>query len=354
MKIASAQLQMASSHSSLQQYEASESLQMWVGQRRSSAQAAAPQPAPATDTVTLSDAAGGGASAGSISDGLNSAIEHDPRLRLIRSMLEFLTGRAVRVFDATELQSPAAAPAATDAPSPPASAQAAPPQAAGYGIEYERHQSYTETEQTRFSASGTVQTADGRSIAFSLSLSMNRSYHETSDVSLRLGDAAKKTDPLVINFAGNTAQLTDQRFAFDLNSDGTATEQINFVSPGSGFLVFDRNHDGIINNGSELFGPAKGDGFAELAALDGDKNGWIDENDGAYGQLQVWSRDADGNNRLQSLAAAGVGAISLSRIATPFDIKNDANGLLGQIRQTGIVLQEDGSAGTIQQIDLTA
>jgi hypothetical protein len=38
-------------------------------------------------------------------------------------------------------------------------------------------------------------------------------------------------------------------------------------------------------NGAELFGARSGDGFAELAALDGDGNGWIDEGDAAW---QAW------------------------------------------------------------------
>jgi hypothetical protein len=182
---------------------------------------------------------------------------------------------------------------------------------------------------------------------------MTRAYYEERHVSLRLGDAARPVDPLVLNFSGTAAQLTDQRFAFDLDADGH-TEQINFVALGSGFLVFDRNQDGTINDGRELFGPTTNDGFAELATLDEDGNGWIDENDAAFAQLQLWSRDAKGNDQLQSLAAAGIGAIALSRLSTPFDLKNHANELLGQVRNTGIFLQEDGMAGTIQQIDLTA
>src|SRR5574343_414158 len=204
-----------------------------------------------------------------------------------------------------------------------------------------------------FSASGHVTTSDGREIAFNLELSMARAYHEESDISLRLGDAARKTDPLVLNFSGTAAQLTDQRFSFDLNADGR-NEQINFVAPGSGFLVFDRNQDGKVNDGRELFGPGTGDGFVELARLDDDKNGWIDENDSGFGKLQLWTQAGDGTKQLQSLTAAGVGAISLSAIATPFDIKTNANELLGQIRNSAIFLQESGAAGTIQQIDLTA
>jgi len=346
MKIAGASLQMASSHAASRRHEVSESLRMWVGQRPGFAGEQAPPRLPEHDHVSLSEAG----KAQAAEDDENATVDADPRLNLIRSMIERMTGYRIRIFDASDLQ-PATETPAIQAP-PPAQAPASTP-AAGYGIEYDYRESYTETEQTTFSASGTVTTADGRETSFSVNLAMSRSYHEESSVSLRLGDAARKIDPLVLNFAGTAAQLTDQRFAFDLDADGN-DEQINFVTPGSGFLVFDRNGDGRINDGSELFGPTSGDGFQELAALDGDNNGWIDENDAAFDQLQVWTHDADGTDLRQSLIVAGVGAIALSRVDTPFDIKTDANHMLGHIRNSGIFLQESGTAGTIQQIDLTA
>lgn len=347
MKILTSNLQLASTHASLQQHEVRERLNMWSGERPDQRNA---RPM-ASDEVSLSAA---GRAAAETSDTTEAATEDamdgDPRLHLIRSLVELLTGRQIRLFDASALQD---AQAETPAIEAPPGQSGTTPAAVGWGMAYDRHESYTEIEQTSFSASGHVTTSDGREIAFNLELSMARTYHEESDISLRLGDATRKTDPLVLNFSGTAAQLTDQRFAFDLNADGQA-EQINFVAPGSGFLVFDRNADGKVNNGSELFGPTTQNGFQELAALDGDRNGWIDENDAAYKQLQVWSRNGDGADRLQSLAAANVGAIALARVATPFDLKTNDNELLGQIRNSGIFLQENGAAGTIQQIDLTA
>ncbi|HEX6733498.1 MAG TPA: VCBS repeat-containing protein [Azonexus sp.] len=351
MKIASADLQMASSHLSLQRHEVSESLKMWVGERRPRfAGEDAPAARPAADPVALSEAGLAAQSAEAVAE-QEAAVEDDPKLALIRQMLELWLGHEIKIFDAAGWQRRLErAAAASDQAAAPANDN---PQGAGFGVEYDRRESYSEIEQTHFAASGTVTTADGRSISFQLELSMSRSYHEESSTSIRLGDAARKVDPLVLNFAGTAAQLTDQRFAFDLDADGDQ-EQINFVAPGSGFLVFDRNQDGRINDGGELFGPRTNDGFAELAALDDDRNGWIDENDDAFGDLQIWSRNAAGEDQLQSLAAAGVGAIALSRLATPFGLKNHANELLGEVRSTGIFLQEDGTAGTIQQIDLTA
>ena len=350
MKIVSADLQIASSHASLQQHEVKESLKMWIGQRRPNfASAENPNPPARAEIVNLSEAGKAAQSADSIKETQDAAVDNDPKLNLIRSMLEFLTGRKIRLFDASELSARMDNTSSSANQAPPNT----PPPPAGYGVEYDRHESYSETERTTFAASGAVKTADGRQISFKLELSMSRAYHEESNVSLRLGDAARKIDPLVLNFSGNAAALTDKRFAFDLNADGK-TENINFVAPGSGFLVFDRNQDGKINNGSEMFGPTSGDGFAELAKLDDDNNGWIDENDAAFNQLQIWSRDSNGQNQRQSLAAAGVGAIALGRISTPFELKSSDNQMLGTVITSGIFLHEDGETGTIQQIDLSA
>lgn len=345
MKIASANLQMTSSHASLQKHEVTESLKMWVGQRPGFP---AETGRPSGDTVTLSETGKNAQSAESIKEAQEEAVDSDPRMQLLRQMLEILTGKKIRLFDASDLQASVdQAPTAEGKHS-----QTTQSPTAGFGIEYDRHESYTELEQTDFLASGKVLTSDGREIGFEINLSMSRAYYEESNISLRLGDAAKKVDPLVLNFAGTAAQLTDQRFSFDLNSDGKS-EQINFVAPGSGFLVFDRNKDGKVNNGSELFGPTTNDGFAELSQLDDDQNGWIDENDAAFEQLQIWTKDANNNDQLGSLADAGVGAIALSHVGTAFDLKTNANELLGQIRSSGIFLLENGDAGTIQKIDLT-
>ena len=352
MKIASSTLQLESSHTELQRHEISESLRMWSGNRRpdfehnGNAWGLTRNP---TERIEISDA-GRAAQAGEASavDESLDAAEKDPTLSLIRRLLAMLTGEEVKVFDAKELHRDAG----TSVPAPTGSEQAQ-PQRAGFGVEYDYHESYTEVEQTAFKASGSVQTADGREISFNLSLSMARSYHTETDISLRLGDARQKSDPLVINFSGNAAQLTDQRFAFDLNSDGTASEQINFVTGGSGFLAFDRNGDGAINDGSELFGTKTGDGFAELALLDSDNNGWIDENDPVYAQLSVWAKDDSGKDSLRSLKEADVGAISLARVTTSFDIKDESNALQGQVRASGIYLQESGGVGSVQQVDLT-
>jgi hypothetical protein len=357
MKIASSEMQMVSSHASMQRDEVRESLRMWTGTQRPDFEGRG-NAIPAAERVTLSDAgrAAQAAEAGAANASLDDS-ENDPRLLLLRAIIRMLTGEEARVFDAASLDGPSPATAvSTEGATAAQSGNAAPTPAerpAGYGVEYDYHSSHSETEQTSFAASGVVKTADGKEIHFDLQLSMARSYHQESEVSLRLGDATRqRKDPLVLNFAGTAAQLRDQRFKFDLDSDGTA-DSVNLLTPGSGFLTLDRNKDGRINNGSELFGTRSGDGFADLAALDGDHNGWIDENDAAYAQLGVWTPDANGGGKVRSLQEANVGALSLARVATPFDIRDGGNQTLGQIRSSGVFLQESGGVGSMQQIDLS-
>lgn len=213
-----------------------------------------------------------------------------------------------------------------------------------------RRETIEEHEQTDVSGRGEVRTSDGRALSFELSLSMCRDYSCTREVSESRRIELK--DPLVINFAGQAAELSKQRFSFDLDADGKA-ELLPGLAAGSGYLAFDADHDGAIASGAELFGATgthAGDGFADLARLDADTNGWIDEADPAWNALGVWFPDG----ALKPLKDAGVGALSLASAASPFGLKDDANQTLGQIRRTGIFLAEDGRVGSLQQVDLAA
>ena len=184
-------------------------------------------------------------------------------------------------------------------------------------------------------------------------LTISASQSGTTRESLRLGDAKLK-DPLVIHFDGAVGELRNVAFQFDLNADGTP-DSMPFVGTGSGFLALDVDGNGQIDNGRELFGTQSGDGFADLAKLDSDSNGWIDEADPAYAQLSVWRMDAAGQTRLQSLASQDVGALYVGRVASDMTLREAGVGQqLGQLRSTGLYLTNAGQAGALQQIDLVA
>ncbi|GAB6093866.1 hypothetical protein JCM14469_01180 [Desulfatiferula olefinivorans] len=270
----------------------------------------------------------------------------DARLMTLKRMIESITGRKISLTHVWKDPETAAeaGPQSESAP------QAEAPAEQEWGMSYTRYTSHYEYEQTDFAATGTVRTADGQEISFAVNLSMSREYFSEERLTVTAG--APLIDPLVINYDGRAAELEDLTFEFDLDSDGK-NDTLHTLAPGSGFLVFDRNADGRITNGTELFGPQSGDGFAELAVHDQDANGWIDENDAIYRKLALWRRE-NGTDLLTGLAEAKVGAIYLGRADTDFDLTDADNALQGRIRKTGIYLKEGGGAGTVQQIDFSA
>jgi hypothetical protein len=262
----------------------------------------------------------------------------DQRTALIKSLLESMLGYKIKFWGFDEEKAPSQT-KTTMADSP----------ASAFSIELQS--SYDESESTQFKAAGTVKTADGREIQFSAELSLSRDYHLTSSEGIYSGNAGKpKKDPLVLNYAAPAATLSQQKFSFDLGNDGKP-QPISLLKPGSAFLALDRNHDGKITQGNELFGTQNGDGFADLAQFDEDKNGWIDEQDSIFSQLKLWIKDDAGHDQLINLNDQGIGALFLGNAKANFDLNDQQNNQQGQIRASGLYLKENGAGGSMQQID---
>ena len=211
--------------------------------------------------------------------------------------------------------------------------------------------SIKESENTSFTTTGSVVTEDGRSMDFRMTLEMSRSF-ETTTETLQTGTQYILTDPLVFKLKDAPDTIEDQTWFFDIDGDGTK-EEIASLTEGNAFLALDRNGNGMIDNGNELFGARTGNGFQELAEFDEDGNNWIDENDTVYSKLKIWTKDKDGNDHLMSLADADVGAIYLGAANTQFSHTDSNSGdVRAVVRQTGFYLHESsGAASAIQQID---
>lgn len=232
----------------------------------------------------------------------------------------------------------------------PVTQQAQPRQLQVMQLSATKEVSFHEEESMDFSTTGTVVTADGRELNFNLKVGMSHSFSQYYKEESQ--NVVAFCDPLVINLEGDCVGLSDQKFFFDLDCDGTK-EEISTLESGNAFLALDRNGDGVINDGSELFGAKTGDGFADLARYDEDGNGWIDEADPIFDQLKIWVKDEDGNDRLYSLKEKGLGAIYLGSSDTDYTLRSDTTGAVnGQIRKSGVFLYENGMAGTIAHIDM--
>lgn len=210
--------------------------------------------------------------------------------------------------------------------------------------------SFEESESISFHSEGTVIDATGKEINFQIEVNMSRNfktyYEENREEEITL------CDPLVIQIENSIIGLSDQKFSFDLNNDGNK-EEISNLKKGSGFLAIDKNQDGIINDGSELFGSQSGDGFADLSLYDEDQDGWIDEDDSVYEKLQIWIRNEDGTDSLYHLKEKAIGAIYLASSETDFTMRSEeSNKINGVLRKTGVFLYENGNAGTLCHLDL--
>jgi Ca2+-binding RTX toxin-like protein len=151
-------------------------------------------------------------------------------------------------------------------------------------------------------------------------------------------------DPIVLDLDGNglSTASVNQGVYFDQNADGLA-EMSGWVSSGDGVLVLDRNSDGIINDGSELFGNktpliaggTASDGYQALADLDSNHDGKIDKSDTQFNQLQVMQ----GNGSLSSLGELGIQSLSLTN--TDIGGVQDIQG--NTLYKTGSYTLTDGS-----------
>ncbi len=348
MKINSSNVQLSAASVRTEYYSKSESLEFWGG-NESAQENIDEQPGAVLDLgkdekpeISYSQKA----AAPRLSSGLPFSDEDHALITMLQRMIEMLTGKKFRFsfledFSLGSTGNPFAFQGASSGGAT---------SGAGWGLIASSREYYHESETVSFNGEGTVETADGKSISFSVDLSMSRQFAASNSFDIRLGEA-RLCDPLVINYNASSASFTSTKFSFDLDSDGKS-DQISSLGAGSGFLALDKNGDGVVNNGTELFGTSSGDGFADLSAYDSDGNQWIDENDDIYDKLRIWARDESGNSRLIALGEKGIGAIYLGNVGTEYGFKNSANETDGQLRKTGVFLRENGTAGTIQHVDM--
>ena len=208
---------------------------------------------------------------------------------------------------------------------------------------------YEEHESVSISTMASINTDQG-SMDLNLNYSMSRNFVYENQI-----DIYSLTDPLAINLDGGLPSLSTDTFNFDIDNDGES-DQISKLMGNSGYLALDKNKDGVVNQGSELFGTKTGDGFGELSNYDEDSNGWIDENDSIFDKLQIWLKNdenEDTDKELIGLGEVGIGAIYLGNTKSDFTFKTEDNQTLGKLKSSGFYLNDDLTAGSIAQIDLS-
>lgn len=211
---------------------------------------------------------------------------------------------------------------------------------------------YTKKNSISFDTTATIKTAN-KDIEIDLKLSYTQEFYESYKEKLEF-EQTVFLDPLVIHYdlSSNYFDSIDNKlnFEFDINNDGEK-DTISMLKEGSGFLALDKNSNGTIDNGKELFGTVTNNGFDELSEYDEDKNGWIDESDSVFNDLRIWNKKENGEDTLVALSDANIGAIYLSDINSTFNYDKSINKSLAQLKSTSIFLTEDGKAGLVTGVD---
>nr|WP_244661992.1 type I secretion C-terminal target domain-containing protein [Mesorhizobium huakuii] len=163
-------------------------------------------------------------------------------------------------------------------------------------------------------------------------------------------------DPVILDLNHNGFTFSDVSHGaqFDMNGDGTK-EQLAWNTSNDGMLAVDLNHDGKIDDGTELFTPNFdgghfASGAAALASLDSNHDGVIDHNDAAFSSLLIW-KDANANGtsdagELSSLADNGVASINTA--AHPAVGEIDGQTVTGN----GTFQMADGTSGNYIEVEL--
>lgn len=192
-----------------------------------------------------------------------------------------------------------------------------------------------QSEQTGQKSTNTSASTSTTQVQVDIQLSFS---FEVTDTQGRL----QQSDPITLDLDGDGIELSSYTDGtkFDITGSGKNVNT-GFVTGGDAFLALDRNGNGTIDSGKELFGDQNGatNGYEELRKLDSNSDGIIDARDRDFGKLVLFTGKSE-NGKLQTLADAGITAISLGYRNTS-SVASGGN-LIGQI---GSYIRSNGTKG---------
>ncbi|WP_107688895.1 calcium-binding protein [Neisseria wadsworthii] len=171
-------------------------------------------------------------------------------------------------------------------------------------------------------------------------------------------------DPLVLDLDGDGIETVGaQGYAgalFDHDKDGIRTAT-GWVSADDGLLVVDRNSDGLINNGSELFGDSTvlkdgstaAHGYAALKEFDTNSDGLIDKQDADFAKLRVW-RDLNQDGISQEGELFTLESLNIQSLNTFYQDTNTRLGNGNSLAQKGSYTLSDGQTREMGDLLLAA
>ena len=186
---------------------------------------------------------------------------------------------------------------------------------------------------------------------------------EINDIIADLFDAAARLeftrrDPLTLDLDGDGLETvgTEAGILFDHTGGGVRTGT-GWVLPDDGFLALDRNGNGVIDSGRELFGDSTvksdgglaADGFDALRDLDSNADGKIDAGDTQFYDLRVW-RDLNQDGVSQSGELFTLSQLNIASINVANTEHSQILGNGNQIADLGSYVKTDGSVAMLGEV----
>jgi Ca2+-binding RTX toxin-like protein/pimeloyl-ACP methyl ester carboxylesterase len=165
------------------------------------------------------------------------------------------------------------------------------------------------------------------------------------------GEPISPNSPIILDLDGDGIETIGYKEGAYFDHDGNGfAEETGWASSDDGILALDRNGDGLINNGKELFGDntflingqKASNGFAALAEFDDNNDGKIDINDAVWSQLKVW-RDFDGDGYSLPGELYPLGELGIKSLNTEYTDASNPDGKGNTEAWIGSFERTDGS-----------
>ena len=190
-----------------------------------------------------------------------------------------------------------------------------------------------------------TETATSEQREFSVSIKRQR-----GELSVKTEDVTI-ADPLAFDMDNNGFKTTgvENGVEFDINGDGVI-DKTSFITGNDRFLALDKNYNGKIDDGTELFGDQNGaeNGFEELKKYDSNNDGVIDSNDPVFERLRLFGFDQESS----SMVSEKVSDSLIKSIALGYREGVKALNAYDTVKQSSEVTSNEGESISSADIDL--
>lgn len=201
------------------------------------------------------------------------------------------------------------------------------------------------------SLTNSLSTKQSNQASFQFQFQMEFRFEMSMEIQIGVQRLDQQQDPIVFDLDGDGIELTDVNngVRFDITGTGKSV-QTAWVRGGDALLAWDRNGNGQIDSGLELFGDQRGstNGFEELRKLDTNDDGFIGPEDTYFKELVLWRDNGDGISSQEELFT--LPQLGIERIAVNYKNTNVIADGGNTITQKSFFIRSDQTVGRVADV----